>query len=227
MSKAWMVAAWALGLVLIQGVSASENRTIEVFGEGQVEVEPDIARLQVGVTTMAADAGEAAAANANAVRNVLRALAAAGVEEKDMATSNYSIGFDRAYPERGREEGVYRVNNMVEVTIRNLDQVGEVMGAAMKGGANEARGLHMVLENPRQALVLARELAVRDARSKAEQLAELSDEKLGRVLKINETNGGGGIGPMVKAMAMSESAVPIRSGTQRISARLRVVYQIQ
>ena len=224
MSKAWMVVAWALGVLWIQGASAAENRTVEVFGEGQVEVEPDIA---IPVKCVATDAGEAAAANAHAVRTVLRALAEAGVEDKDMATSNYSIGFERAYPERGRAEGVYRVNNMVEVTIRNLDQVGAVMGAAMKGGANEARGLRMVLENPRQALVLARELAVRDARAKAEQLAELSGEKLGRVLEISEMGGGGGVGPMVKAMAMSESSVPIRSGTQHINARLRVVYQLQ
>ena len=226
MTKIWMVAV-CCGFLLGARAYAVENRTIEVFGGGQVEVEPDIARLQVGVTTMAADAGAAAAGNADAVRAVLRALEAAGVAERDMATSNFSIGFERPYPERGRDEGVYRVNNMVEVTIRNLAQVGEVMGAAMKGGANEARGLHMVLEDPRQVLVLARELAVQDARSKAEQLAKLSGEKLGRVLQISETNGGGGVGPMVKAMAMSEAAVPIRSGTQHINARLRVLYQLQ
>lgn len=226
MAKIW-IAALGVGFLLAGIANAVEKRTIEVFGEGQVEVEPDIARLQVGVTTMAADAGEAAAGNADVVRAVLRALEAAGVAPRDMATSNFSIGFERPYPERGRSEGVYRVNNMVEVTIRDLASVGEVMGAAMKGGANEARGLQMVLEDPRQALVLARELAVKDARLKAEQLAKLSGEKLGRVLQISETNGGGGVGPMVKAMAMSESAVPIRSGTQQLKARVRVVYQIQ
>ncbi len=226
MAKVWIVAV-CIGFLLGEGASAVENRTIEVFGEGQVEVEPDIARLQLGVTTMASDAGVAAADNAEIVRTVLRVLAAAGVAERDVATSNFFIGFERPDPERGRAEGVYRVNNMVEVTIRDLTKVGEVMGAAMEGGANEARGLHMVLEDPRQALVLARELAVQDARGKAEQLAKLSGEKLGRVLQISEANGGGGIGPMVKAMAMSESAVPIRSGTQQISARLRLLYQLQ
>ena len=76
-----------------------------------------------------------------------------------------------------------------------------------------------------QALVAARQLAAQDAREKAEQLAALHGAQLGAVLEIAE-EGGGGMAPLVKMMASEAHSPPIRTGTQRLGARLRVVYQL-
>ena len=225
MAAVCRVAIFALVLWAGAGWGAAPVRTLEVFGEGQVEVVPDIAYVQVGVTTVEEDVARASAENAALVERVLAAIAAAGVEQRDMATGHYSVSFERPYGERDGGDGVYRVNNMVEIAIRDLSRVGRVMGAAMAGGANEMRGLRMELEDPRQALVTARRLAAQDAREKAEQLAELHGAQLGAVLEIVE-EGGGGTAPLVKMMAAEARSVPIRAGTQRLGARLRVVYQL-
>ena len=215
----------ALVLWASAGWGADPMRTLEVFGEGQVEVVPDIAYVQVGVTTVAEDVAQAAGQNAERVERVLAAVADAGVDQRDMATGHYSVSLDRSYGERERDGEAYRVNNMVEIAIRDLSRVGRIMGAAMAGGANEMRSLRMELEDPRQALVAARQLAAQDAREKAEQLAALHGAQLGAVLEIAE-EGGGGMAPLVKMMASEAHSPPIRTGTQRLGARLRVVYQL-
>lgn len=215
----------ALVLWASAGWSTEPVRTLEVLGEGQVEVVPDIAYVQVGVTTIAEDVARASAENAALVERVLAAVAAAGVAQRDMATGQYSVALERPYGDRERGEEMYRVNAMVEIAIRDLPRVGRVMGAAMAGGANEMRGLRMELEDPRKALVAARQLAAQDAREKAEQLADLHGAQLGAVLEIAE-EGGGGMAPLVKVMAAEARSVPIRTGTQRLGTRLRVVYQL-
>lgn len=215
----------ALALWASAGWGAEPVRTLEVYGEGQVEVVPDIAYVQVGVTTLAEDVAQAAAENAGMVERVLAAVAAAGVAQRDMATGHYSVSLERPYGERERGQEAYRVSNMVEIAIRDLSHIGRVMGAAMAGGANEMRGLRLELEDPRQALVEARHLAASDAREKAEQLAQLHGAQLGAVLEIAE-EGGGGPAPLVKMMAAEAHSPPIRTGTQRLGARLRVVYQL-
>lgn len=47
---------FALWVLLCGRVMAAESRMIEVYGEGLVEVEPDMAHLKVGVTTMSEEA---------------------------------------------------------------------------------------------------------------------------------------------------------------------------
>lgn len=214
-----------LGVVGAGYIEAKELHLLEVYGEGQVEVMPDIAYVQVGVTTVGEEVEQAAAENARAVEGVLSAVEASGVGRADVATSNFSIGLDQAYRnKKGRT--AYRVNNTVNITVRDLSKVGQVLGAAMQGGANEVRGLHMELAQPREALIQARALAAEDARQKAEHLASLHGVEIGSVLEISEERGGGQA-PLFKAMAMEARSVPISVGSQRLSAQIRVVYQLR
>jgi len=115
---------------------------------------------------------------------------------------------------------------MVDIIVRDLSLVGQVLGAAMRSGANEVRGLRMEVSQKREAMVEARSLAAEDARQKAEHLASLHGVQIGPVLEISE-EGRGGLAPLVKAMVMDARSVPISVGTQRLSAKIRVVYQLR
>tara|TARA_Y100001978_G_scaffold29932_1_gene25638 strand:+ start:6772 stop:7020 length:249 start_codon:yes stop_codon:yes gene_type:complete len=68
--------------------------------------------------------------------------------------------------------------------------------------------------------------AAKDARQKAEHLAFLHGVQIGPVLEISEEGREGQV-PLVKAMAMDARSVPISAGTQRLSAKIRVVYQLR
>lgn len=224
-SKSILILLGFIGAIDVEAQTPQMLQKIEVYGEGQVEVAPDMAYVQVGVTTVGEHVEKASVENARAVEAVLAAVEATGVDRVDMKTDNYSIGMERNYrEEKGR--AVYRVNNMVDITVRDLSLVGQVLGAAMRSGANEVRGLHMEVAQKRDAMSEARSLAAEDARQKAEHLASLHGVQIGHVLKISE-GGGGAQATLVKAMAMDVRSVPISAGAQRLSAKIRVVYQLR
>src|SRR5690606_5875471 len=108
----------------------------------------------------------------------------------------------------------YRVSNMLHITLRNLDTVGEVLSQAVSAGANQAWGISFDLEDDEPLAAKARAEAVAEARARAEELAKLAGVRLGRVVSIAEEETG--VGPMPATSfrhAMAEAkAVPIAGG---------------
>ena len=112
----------------------SIERSITVVGEGKVSVAPDVAEANVGVEVLAPTAEEATEEAKERMTAIMAALQKAGIAEKDIQTSNYSIYFER-YPEvramveagPSEVEGNYRVSNMVLVKIRDLDKIETVL----------------------------------------------------------------------------------------------------
>ncbi|MEJ2209316.1 MAG: SIMPL domain-containing protein, partial [Anaerolineae bacterium] len=200
---AWLWGQADVGQVAAQDAAApdySPSQIITVVGQGSTRVEPDIARVTVGVETSAATIAEAVDENQGQMDSVLAALREAGIADKDLQTTNFSISLDR-YPEtvvrsdEGQSQPVYRVSNMVNVTIRDLEQVGAVLDAVIGAGANNIWGVSFTIEDPTEAQAEARADAVTNARERAQALAELSGVDLGPVMAIREVVSGGG-GPV-------------------------------
>ena len=114
---------------------------------------------------------------------------------------------------------VYRVNNMVDITVRDLSRWSGFRRSYAVGRQRNAWLAH-------GSCAEARSLAAEDARKKAKHLASLHGVQIGPVLKISE-RGGGGQAPLVKAMAMDARSVPISAGAQRLSAKICVIYQLR
>ena len=214
----------------------SPTQTITVVGQGKASVKPDIARVSIGIETMAEMVGEAVAENEAQMQAILDALTAAGIADKDIQTSNYSVYFER-YPEpypRSVGEGEqakpqYRVSNMVTVTIRDLDSVGDVLDAVIEAGANNIWGVSFTVEDPSEAQAEARADAVANARERAEALAELSGVELGPVMAVSEVLTGGGI-PVSYEAVVERAAVgsgSISPGELEISYQVQVAYFIE
>lgn len=218
-----------------QATDYQPAQTITVVGQGKVSVEPDVAQVSIGVETSAETVGEAVAANGTQMEAILAALKDLGIAEKDIQTMNYSIQLDR-YPEpMPRAEGSseepapqYRVSNMVNVTIRDLDKVGDVLDAVIEAGANNIWGVSFSLDDPEAAQAEARANAIADALSRAEALAELTGVELGPVMAVSEVIGGG-VSPV--SAAMVERAVsgggPISPGELEIGYQVQVIYFIE
>jgi len=67
------------------------ERTITVSASGEVAAEPDMARIQSGVTTEAATARDALAGNSAAMRKVIDGLKSRGIDPKDIQTSSFRV----------------------------------------------------------------------------------------------------------------------------------------
>ena len=169
-------------------------RTVTVVGEGTVSLTPDIAETNIGVEVMRASVQEATSAAEELMQSILSALAEQGIAEEDIQTSGYSVYAERYGPEGplADDETQYRVSNNVQVTIRDIDSVGEVLDAAVEAGANNIYGVNFRVEDPSGVESEAREAAFTDAREKASELASLSDAQLGQVMSISEIIGNAG-----------------------------------
>ncbi len=248
LATALLLLVSAVGLVAVLGlvpqsdipaVHAQEapaaQRTITVVGEGKVSIKPDIARAIIGVEVVKPSVKEASAENKAIVEAVLAALQEQGVAEKDIQTSGFSVYTERYGPEGPLAESDlrYRVTNNVNVTIRNLDNVGTLLDAAIEAGANNIFGIEFALDDPSVVEAEARAKAIEDARTKAEELAQLTGMAVGEVLSVSEIIGSGG---GYYASNFAERAAyglgggggaPIAPGELELVMQLQVVYAAQ
>jgi uncharacterized protein len=214
-------------------------RTITVVGRGEVKVQPEIATTTIGVDVQAATVDAAMTEAQARMTAILEAMKGLGIADKDIQTSNFSINFERdqsrevapaATPTTSGEfqpvPGFYRVSNMVQVTIRDLESVSEVLDTAVKSGANNIWGIAFGLDDTSTLEAQAREDAIRDARARAESLAALNGVKAGGVVSISEVipnqpllfaaegRGGGG-------------GTPVQPGEVTFTTQIQVVYAIE
>jgi hypothetical protein len=210
--------------------NAPQIRTLNVSGTGTVELEPDIARVNIGVRSQSEDIAEALDDNSAKANAIMQTLVDLGVAEKDIQTSNFNIYPQQTQPALPEEESqqTFVVENTVSVVVRQLDSLGEVLSAVVREGANTISGVTFNIEDPEAAAAEARQLAIEDAQAQAEAIAEAAGVKLGAVQSIN-INDGSSI-PIARDSMVIELAVggsvPISGGTLTIQVTANLTYEI-
>ena len=116
------------------------EHSITVVGQGTAWGMPDLAQVNVGVETFAATVTEAVAQNNTQMNALLARLKELGIPEKDIQTSNFSIQFERDTGSRADPDATarYRVSNTVQVKIRDLGKVGQVLDGIVQAGATRS-----------------------------------------------------------------------------------------
>lgn len=224
------IAATALMLAL-PAWAETAPATISVAGEGTVEIAPDMATLNLGVTTEADTAAAALKANSEGLAVALARLKEAGIEDRDIQTSGLSVNPRYDYPNDGSQPKLngYVASNMVMVRVRDLSILGATLDGTVADGANTLSGIAFGLQEPDAAMDEARRRAVADAAHKAALYAEAAGVKLGRIASITEQANYGGPQPMMMAearMAKDAGSVPVASGELTVSSTVSVIYEI-
>ncbi|MTD99168.1 DUF541 domain-containing protein [Paracoccus sp. YIM 132242] len=202
---------------------------LTVTGQGETRVAPDMATIQLGVTTQAASAAEAMRQNSTQQTAVIAALTGAGIEGADVQTSGLNLNPLMDYAE-GRAPTVtgYQATNMVAVRVRDVARLGEVLDAIVAAGANEINGIGFIRDDSAATEDEARRAAVTDARHKAEVLAEAAGLTLGPVLVLRDTPAMEGPRPMMmEARAAADAAkVPIAAGELAMTAMVEMQFAL-
>lgn len=218
----------ALSLPFALPAFAEGPATISVTGEGTVSSVPDLATISLGVTTTAATAAEAMAANSTALAAVLERLAAAGVAPRDMQTSNLTLNPNWVSYDSGTASKIdgYTASNMLTVQVRALDKLGAVLDGTITDGANTLNGVTFGVAEPRPALDEARKKAVADAKARATLLVEAAGAKLGPIVSIAESSGFAQPQPMFRMEADATGSVPTAGGEVGLTATVTMVFEI-
>lgn len=223
----------ACGPTTVNQAAAPPLRSVSVSGAGTAYLVPDIAYIYVGVHTELPSAAEAVEQNNEQTQTMIEALRDFGIEARDIRTTNFSIWPQERYdPLTGTPTGqkTYVVDNTVYVTVRDLDQLGELLDTVIAAGANTVNSVQFDVADKDEALKDARAEAVKDAKAKAEELAAAAGVDVGEVLTINfqdsaaypifDGKGGGGGAAM-------EAAVPIQPGQLTFTVSVNVTYAIK
>lgn len=163
------------------------GRSIQVSGTAVVNVIPDRVLIQLGVQSNGSTPQRVEAANSGTINKIVRALKILGIEEKDIVTDSYVIqpvydDYDSLYIKG------YRIHNIVAITLRDISKVNKVIGAALNAGANQVINVEFYLSNLRKYRDQARDLAMKAASEKADDLASAAGAETGCVMSINENS---------------------------------------
>ena len=191
-----------------------EETLLSVSATGESEVRPDEAFFQVGVENFGATGKAASDANARDIAKVVAALKEAGVPPKDIQTR--TVGIQRI--QYGDRKGQYQANNIVAVTVRDIDRAGDAVTAATEAGANVFSGPDLRISDSEKAANTAYGEAFKAARARAQAYADAADMEISRVLTIRDGGGaqGGryipGAPPPPVAMQVRNDAMAEESG---------------
>ena len=203
---------------------------LSVSGSGMVQGAPDQAAITLGVVTRAETAGEAQQENAAKATAIRNALAALGIEDKDIKTEDYN--FSPEYSRERNERGViigYTASNTIRVKVRNVALAGDVVDAALASGANTVRSLDFSIRDTDGLRRRALESAVKDARDKADAIAHALGKSIVGVHHVTENTGmfqprqSNGM-MMMKSMDAAAESTPLEAGTLSLTADVHIEF---
>ncbi|MEP2705031.1 MAG: SIMPL domain-containing protein [Roseibium sp.] len=214
--------------------SGDVRGSITMEGRGSVSVAPDMAVITTRVVTTAKTAPDALAQNTKDLSKVIETIKASGIEAKDIQTSGFSIypRYERITDGSNRQPDIigYEVRNGVEINVRDLGKLGDLLSTVVESGANAVDGIRFQVSDPDDKLDTAREKAVAAALHKAEIFAKAAGVELGDIMSISETGADIPRPVMMRAESMmvgSASPVPIEAGEETISANVTISWEIE
>jgi hypothetical protein len=205
------------------------THTITVTATGKTTVVPDVARVYLGVTANRSTVKAARAAGAQAMTDIITAVRALGVDEKDIQTTNLSLNPQYGNGSTPKVVG-YQISEQVEITVRDLDKAGDVVDAATAKGATDVNGISFEIADPVKAQNDARAAAVAAARASAQAMAGAGSVSLGTVVSMTDSTSPSpifyGFGAVKGSAPAADVATPVQPGTQDLTATVTVVFEI-
>lgn len=172
-------------------VSTTQSSELAVVGEGKVEVTPDTAYIDAGITVDRASSVAEAQKKINEINNkIIDSLREVGIEKADIKTSNYSINPNYKYENNENRVDGYNGNVTIEVKVRNPQMASKVIETVTTAGANQIQGSRFVVDRPELYREEARNAAIKNAKEQAQNLAKNLGIKLGKIVNIVESSPG-------------------------------------
>ncbi len=214
--------------------------TIQVAGEGKVYVVPDVVEVSFSVVTENEDSEEALNENNKRTTSLVNYLKKEGVEEKNIQTTGFNVSPLHEWIEDDSSRGSrmetysYQVRNSVYVVIEDVEKSSTIIDGAIRAGATETGSLNFTVKDEDEYKAQARELAIQEARERAEKTATSLGVRLGRVVSFSEQGDYAVPYMMRDSMMMSKEMdesgmgeVPIEVGEDEIIINVVIGYEIR
>jgi uncharacterized protein YggE len=237
----------------IEAISVAQNfgrpanpatDTITVQGAGQATMAPDVAHISFSVQNTAVDVASAQAATTKQANTALDFVKGQGVADKDVKTLSYNISPQYSYPNPCPPGAMcpaysgtpkitgYQVSETVQVTMRDLTKVGEMLSGLGKLGVQNVNGPDFALDDSSAGYDAARADAINKAKIQADLLAKQLGVSLGKIVNFSESSGGYAYPMYATAFGKgsADSAVPapnVPVGQNTYNASVSITYEIR
>ncbi|KUJ84422.1 SIMPL domain-containing protein [Microbulbifer flavimaris] len=218
------------------GAPREHGTLVSISAQGEATRVPDVAGISAGVVTEAEESDAAMKANAKQMEKVIKAIRKAGIEEKDIQTSGISLTPRYEYPQNtagspnrpGRTLVGYVARNTVNLKVRDIGKLGDVLSALTEAGANQIHGPSLEVGDPEPALAEARQQALAKAQARVQTYADALGMKVHRLVSVSEGGSGGMPRPMMRAeMASADARTPVAPGETTLSVNLDLVFELE
>jgi len=208
-----------------------EPPVVVASGEGVVKAAPDQAWVRIGAESRSKNPKDAQQQNAQAMSGVQQKLAGLGIPKDAIKTVAIDLQLEYDYANGRQTPRGYVARNTIEVRVDELAKLGEVLDAAVGSGATLLHGLRFDLKKREDLEREALQQAVAAAVARAESMAAGARRAIDRVIRIEESFGGGGeprpMMMMDRAMAKQEATTPVSAGEIEIRAQVRVTASLK
>lgn len=216
-------------------IGAEDKNTISVSGEGTVYADPDLALTNFSVVTEKETVDRALEENKKKMNKVIERIKQQGIEGKDLKTTTFDIQpryewHEKTQEDRTKGERVlvgYEVTQDLQVKVRELGKVGEIIQEATDAGANRVGNLRFTIEDEEQIKKEARKEAINQAKSKARETASQLGVDLVRIVNFSENF----YIPRSSSEALMEkqaggAAPEIEPGQNKVEVNVNITYEI-
>jgi uncharacterized protein len=215
----------------VPAANSAQIRSLSANGQGQVFLTPDIAYIFIGVHSQNQNVSDALKDNNGKAQAIADALKNQGIDPKDIQTSSFNVFPQQQYGPQGETTGelTYVVDNTVNVTVRDLTKLGQLLDTVIGSGANSINGIQFDVKDKQQALVQARQLAIDNAKKQADEIAKASGVQLGAVTNVSVSSNPTPV-PLFEGKGVMNAAgsqVPVSSGQLSITVDASITYELR
>ncbi len=216
------------------GSEIEDKGSISVTASEEIYVKPDLAQANFSVVTEERTVEAAMNFNSELMNKIIEAVKEKGVEDEDLKTIRFNISPRYEYPDNrwGGERVLigYEVTQTLQVKIRDMDSIGEVIDAATGEGANRMGGLTLTVSDKEAVEKEARSKAIEKAKERAKTLSSQLGVRLGRLLSFSEDQGqaprfyyeAGDV-----AMGSAGETPDVQTGENKVEVAVTLTYEIK
>jgi uncharacterized protein YggE len=229
-------AALLCTLALSQAAIAAESehpRIVSVSGQGEVQAEPDQALLTIGVESRKPKLEDARAEVTKSIEAILKLTRDLKIDPKFVRATRVNVQPEYNWDANAKERNLigYFVSRQVEVDLRDLEKLGQLVERATDLGANQLGDPRLDSSKRRDLERQALAKAVEDARLNAEAVAKAAGARLGPARTISASSGFVQPPvPMMKTMMVraqaSDAAQTYQSGQMVFNGNVQIEYDL-
>lgn len=213
----------------VNNLNTNKTDSFGVSGVGEVTQTPDQAILSIGVQSQGTTVKATQDSLNSSINSVTQAIKKQGITDQDIQTQNYTLNPSYDFGSGTQKITGYQANSTLKIKIHDLSKVNTIIDTATSSGANQVGNVSFEISDPSKLENEARDLAVAEAKLRAQTAAKAAGFQLGRLISYSENFGDNRNQPMPmiqNAVAKTDLATEIQPGTNTIKVEVFLNYEI-